>query len=56
MVASTFLLERVTLVIVGLFVGRMWKNSLNYCEMFIVYALFTDVAVDLLVAGWRLLV
>ena len=54
--APTFLSERVTLVIVGLFAGRMWKNSLNYCEMFIAYALFTNLAADLLVAGWRPLV
>jgi hypothetical protein len=55
--APTFFSERITLVIVGLFAGRMWKkNSQNYCEMFIVYALLTNVAADLRVAGWRPLV
>ena len=51
--APTFLSERVTLVIVGLFAVRMWKNSQNYCEMFIVYALFAHVTADLRVAGRR---
>jgi len=54
--ARTFLSERVTLVIVGLFAGRTWKNSQNHCEMFIVYALLTNVAADLHVAVWRRLV
>jgi hypothetical protein len=51
--APTLLSERVTLVIVGFFAGRTWKNSLNYCEMFIVHALLTNVAADLRVAVWR---
>jgi hypothetical protein len=54
--ATTFLSESVTLVIVGLFAGRTWKNSLYYCAIFIVYALLTNVAVDLRLAGWRPLV